>query len=107
MAEDYAATCRVKELLDEWDEEATRLEARAHRARQPTEGGALQDEARAMQLRECLTDLSAVFPDAKAWHKEGVVPATGPYGECAHPGVEAGATCPACDEFVEESEAAS
>jgi hypothetical protein len=73
MAEDYAATCRVKELLDEWDEEATRLEAYAHRNR----GGASSDSAsiQAERLRDCIRQLSAVFPDAKAWHKEGVVPA--------------------------------
>lgn len=69
----HAADCSVKELLDDWDEEATRLDAVAHRYRYENEQPF--EAAKAEQLRECIAELGAVFPDAKLWHKEGVVPA--------------------------------
>lgn len=77
--ERLAALEVIKDLLDEWDEEATRRENRAYR-----NGGAASesawlesklDEARAEATRECIEELGAMFPAAKLWHAEGVVPA--------------------------------
>lgn len=66
---DTATLELVKELLDDWEEEAVHIEAGVHRHGDATEA------ARAQQLRECIAELGIFFPDAHLWHAKGVVPA--------------------------------
>lgn len=71
---DFATLSLLKDLLDGWEEGAVALEAYGHRRNEPSVG---PGRTQAAQLRMCIEETCARFPELKAWHREGVVPAVG------------------------------